>query len=83
MWSNATVLFQPLGFISYKEYPLLFFVRIYTTTCGRGRIAMNTVTIDASEYHQIGDSDVFYYENRTMNITFSIAVLDPTVTFSV
>ena len=44
---------------------------------------MNNLTIDASEYHRIGDSDLFYYENRTTNDTFSIAVLDPTVTFSV
>jgi len=79
-WWNTSVLFQPLGFLNHE---LMFFVRIYTSSNGVGKIRFDNETINAVQYQQISQTDFYYYEIMTSNDTHRITLLDPTVTYSV
>jgi hypothetical protein len=78
-----SVQFTPTGFFNADNVPLMFIVRIYTNLYGIGRIQMNNVNISALLYRQIGQSNYYYYENQTINVTHRISTLDPMVNYSV
>ena len=61
----------------------MFFVRIYTSSNGVGKIRFDNETINAVQYQQISQTDFYYYEIMTSNDTHRITLLDPTVTYSV
>ena len=78
-----SVLFQPTGFNVGQGVPLMFTVRIYTTSYGIGRIQMDNVNITASQYQRIEQSDYYYYEAEITNNTHRLSTLDANANYSV
>lgn len=83
VWSNLSVLFQPIGFIPYEGRPFVFMIRIYTTSYGVGRIQLDNVNISALLYLRIAQTDFYYYETQTSNDTHRISSFDSNVKYSV
>lgn len=86
-WSYASVQFTPFGdpYSSSEADRWTYFVRIYTTGYGVGRIQVNNVNVTAMLYMRIAPSDFYYYDMRTTRYADSYRILtfDTNVTFSV
>lgn len=84
-WSNANVLFRPVRFLSEGclNQQIRSYVRIYTTFFGRGQIIINTVSINATEYKPIAESDFYYYETTMTEHEYRISAVDLNINFSV
>ncbi len=82
-WSNMTVVFSPTGFANFSGIPLTYYVRIYTTLYGIGRIQLDNVNISALVYRRIAQTDFYYYETTISNDTHRISTFDRDVIYAV
>lgn len=86
-WVHASVQFTPIGDPSTSSDAdrWIYFVRIYTSVFGIGRIQVNNVDIDAMLYISIPLSDFYYYDIQTTRYAdnYRISAFDTNVTFSV
>ena len=79
-WSSMSVLYQPTGYMGNNS---TFFIRIYTTSYGIGRIEIDNAMIIASLYLRIRQTDFYYYDGVVSNATHRVSSFDPNVKFSV
>ena len=79
-WSSMSVLYQPTGYIGNN---LIFFIRIYTTSYGVGRIEIDNAIVNSSNYRQIKKTDFYYYDGVVSSATHRVSSFDPNVNYSV
>ena len=75
-----SVLYQPTGYMGNN---LTFFIRIYTTSYGTGRIEIDNEIVNSSSYRQIKKTDFYYYDGVVSNATHRVSSFDPNVKYSV
>ena len=79
-WSSMSVLYQPTGYIGKN---LIFFIRIYTTSYGIGRIEIDNAIVNSSSYRQIKKTDFYYYDDVVSGASHRVSSFDPNVKYSV
>uniref|UniRef100_A0A914W4D2 C-type lectin domain-containing protein n=1 Tax=Plectus sambesii TaxID=2011161 RepID=A0A914W4D2_9BILA len=72
--SNTNILFQPTGFTGPG---LQFFLRIVTNLAGAGTIQLDGTTISALQFKRVPNSNIYYYDLKTINTTHSMTTNNP------